>query len=52
VEFLSKPYDRERLAMKVRRIVLDGRFKKTGDSEPTGTKGEASTNILFSWEDK
>ena len=51
VEFLNKPYDRERLAMKVRRV-LDGRFKKTGDSEPTGTKGEASTNILFSQEDK
>ena len=30
VEFLSKPYDRERLAMKVRRI-LDGPLKKKED---------------------
>jgi len=35
VEFLSKPYDRERLAIKVRRV-LDGRFKK---NEPQGQPG-------------
>lgn len=34
VEFLSKPYDRERLAMKLRRV-LDGQINKTGGAGPT-----------------
>jgi signal transduction histidine kinase/ActR/RegA family two-component response regulator len=33
IEFLSKPYDRERLAIKIRRV-LDGPTKKTGDQAP------------------
>jgi signal transduction histidine kinase/CHASE3 domain sensor protein/ActR/RegA family two-component response regulator len=51
VEFLSKPYDRERLAMKVRRV-LDGPAKKTEDTESTGSGGEVSTIIPSSSTDK
>ena len=47
VEFLSKPYDRERLAVKVRRV-LDGPAKKTGDSGPNGTGGQAPTDLSSS----
>jgi DNA-binding NtrC family response regulator len=43
VEFLSKPYDRERLAMKLRRV-LDGPAKSFQDAEPNGTGGKVSTN--------
>ena len=43
VEFLSKPYDRDRLAMKVRRV-LDGPTKSE-DSEQTATVGKVSSNI-------
>jgi two-component SAPR family response regulator len=35
VEFLSKPYDRERLAMKIRRV-LDGPAKKIDGSQADG----------------
>jgi signal transduction histidine kinase/ActR/RegA family two-component response regulator len=41
VEFLSKPYDRERLAMKIRRV-LDGPAKQSEDSQRTGTGGTLS----------
>jgi CheY-like chemotaxis protein len=41
VEFLSKPFDRERLALNLRRV-LDGPAIKTGDS---GTEGSAPTDI-------
>ena len=47
VEFLSKPFDRERLAVKVR-SVLDGPAKKTGDSGPNGTGGQAPTDLSSS----
>ncbi|MGO8846479.1 MAG: CHASE3 domain-containing protein [Methylocella sp.] len=47
VEFLSKPFDRERLAVKVRRV-LDGPAKKTGDSGPNGTGGQAPTDLSSS----
>jgi len=47
VEFLSKPFDRERLAIKVRRV-LDGPAKKTGDSGPDGTGGQAPTDLSSS----
>ena len=47
VEFLSKPYDRERLAVKVRRV-LDGPAKKTGDAGPDGTGGQAPTDLSSS----
>jgi len=47
VEFLSKPFDRERLAVKVRRV-LDGPAKKTGDSGPDGTGGQAPTDLSSS----
>ena len=47
VEFLSKPFDRERLAIKVRRV-LDGPAKKTGDSGPNGTGGQAPTDLSSS----
>jgi len=40
---LSKPYDRDRLAMKVRRV-LDGPTKSE-DSEQTATVGKVSSNI-------
>ncbi|MDQ6702358.1 MAG: CHASE3 domain-containing protein [Pseudomonadota bacterium] len=43
VEFLSKPYDRERLAMTVRRV-LDGPAKKTEDLERTGAGEQAPSN--------
>jgi CheY-like chemotaxis protein len=36
VEFLSEPYDRERLAMKIRRV-LDGPAKKIDGSQADGT---------------
>jgi signal transduction histidine kinase/ActR/RegA family two-component response regulator len=51
MEFLGKPYDRERLAMKVRRV-LDGPVKKTEDIESTGSGGEASAIIPSSSTDK
>ncbi|HUZ91826.1 MAG TPA: response regulator, partial [Methylocella sp.] len=44
MEFLSKPYDRDRLAIKVRRV-LDGPAKKTGHSGPDGTGGPAPTDL-------
>jgi len=47
VEFLSKPFDRERLAIKVRRV-LDGPTKKTGDSGPDGTGGQAPADLSSS----
>ena len=47
VEFLSKPFDRERLAIKVRHV-LDGPAKKTGDAGPNGTGGQAPTDLSFS----
>jgi CheY-like chemotaxis protein len=42
VEFLSKPYDRERMAMKIRRV-LDGPAKKIDGSQADGT--DVVTNI-------
>lgn len=44
VEFLSKPYDRERLAMKVRRV-LDGAAKKTELCEPSESGSEMPANV-------
>jgi signal transduction histidine kinase/FixJ family two-component response regulator len=42
VEFLSKPYDRERLAMKIRRV-LDGPAKKIDGSQ--AARNDAATEI-------
>ncbi|HUI22430.1 MAG TPA: CHASE3 domain-containing protein [Methylocella sp.] len=47
VEFLSKPYDRERLARKIRRV-LDGHPRKTEESGSGGTEGEAPADIRSS----
>jgi signal transduction histidine kinase/ActR/RegA family two-component response regulator len=44
MEFLSKPYDRERLAVKVRRV-LDGPAKKTVGAARGETGGQATTDI-------
>jgi signal transduction histidine kinase/FixJ family two-component response regulator len=43
VEFLSKPYDRERLAMTVRRV-LDGPAKNSEDPQRTGAGDQATSN--------
>jgi signal transduction histidine kinase/CHASE3 domain sensor protein/ActR/RegA family two-component response regulator len=48
VEFLSKPFDRERLAIKVRRVLDGPATKKTGDSGPDGTGGQAPTDLSSS----
>jgi hypothetical protein len=47
VEFLRKPYDRERLAMTVRRV-LDGPAKTIEHPEPTGAGDQALSNTLSS----
>jgi signal transduction histidine kinase/FixJ family two-component response regulator len=49
VEFLSKPYDRERLAMKVRRV-LDGAPKTGGDKEQSEFKNAAPSSTSSSGE--
>jgi hypothetical protein len=43
VDFLRKLYDRERLAMRVRRV-LDGPAKNSEDPQRTGAGGQASSN--------
>ena len=45
VEFLSKPYDRERLAMTVRRV-LDGPAKNSEDPQRAGTRELAPSHAL------
>jgi hypothetical protein len=47
VEFLSKRYDRERLAMTVRRV-LDGPAKTVEHPEPTEPGDQAPSNTLSS----
>ncbi|HEY8033790.1 MAG TPA: CHASE3 domain-containing protein [Methylocella sp.] len=45
MEFLSKPYDRERLAMTVRRV-LDGPAKNSEDPQRAGTRKLAPSHTL------
>jgi len=51
VEFISKPYDRERLARKVRRV-LDGQSKKAEKPESAGTEDGAAADVRSSSGDK